>query len=118
MASKKSKYNPEKWPQKAYKNMDFITSPEGRTVRVLAEFLEPAARFRKENVWNTVVFFGSARTPLPTWARANLRQVKRELAGREKLTQAMKKRIQRAESDLTLSRYYEDAAHLAEKITR
>ena len=93
MASKRKKYTPEKWPEKAYKNLNFITSPEGRTIRVLAEFLEPAARFRKQNVRNTVVFFGSARTLRPDRARANLRQVKREAAGLEKLSRAMKKQL-------------------------
>ncbi len=117
MARKKSSYNPGKWPQKAYKNLDFITSPDGRTLRVLAEFLEPAARFRRNRIWNTVAFFGSARTPSPVEARRTLKQVKAETADRERLTRTMKKRLQRAERDLDMSRYYEDAARLSEKIT-
>jgi uncharacterized protein (TIGR00730 family) len=118
MARKKSSYNPGKWPQKAYKNLDFITSPDGRTLRVLAEFLEPAARFRRNRIWNTVAFFGSARTPSPVEARRTLKQVKAETAARERLTPSMKKRLQQAERDMDMSRYYEDAARLSEKITR
>jgi len=118
MARKKSSYDPKKWPQKAYKNLDFITSPDGRTLRVLAEFLEPAARFRKNRVRNTVVFFGSARTPSGAEARRALKKVKAETAGREKLTRAMKSRIHRAERDLDMSRYYAEAMALAEEITR
>jgi len=45
----------------AYKNEEFLESDEGRPVRILAEYLEPLANFRRERVQDTVVFFGSAR---------------------------------------------------------
>jgi uncharacterized protein (TIGR00730 family) len=45
----------------AYKNDDFVDSEEGRPLRILAEYLEPLATFRKERVQDTIVFFGSAR---------------------------------------------------------
>src|SRR5271156_3674522 len=45
----------------AYENADFLNSPEGRMVRILAEYQEPMARFRRERIQDTVVFFGSAR---------------------------------------------------------
>ncbi len=48
--------------EKAYKNLEFLNSPDARTVRLIAEFLEPASRFRRQNVKDTIVFFGSART--------------------------------------------------------
>ena len=32
--------------EKAYKNLDFINSPDARPLRILAEYLEPATRFR------------------------------------------------------------------------
>lgn len=48
--------------QKAYDNMDFIHSPDGRTLRLLAEYLYPEQYFRKHQVRNTIVFYGSART--------------------------------------------------------
>jgi len=109
-----------KWPEKAYKNLDFLTSPDGRTLRVLAEFLEPAARFRKKKVRHTVVFFGSARLPSREVALERLRRLKPEsaAAGGGRLSPGARKRLQAAERDLDLSRYYEDAACLAEKITR
>lgn len=46
---------------KAYKDIDFLKSREARTVRILAEYLEPEKRFAEHNVKHTVVFFGSAR---------------------------------------------------------
>src|ERR1700740_2191993 len=45
----------------AYQNETFINSPDGRILRVLAEYQEPLARFRPEQIQDTVVFFGSAR---------------------------------------------------------
>jgi uncharacterized protein (TIGR00730 family) len=45
----------------AYENPAFLNSAEGRLIRILAEYTEPLARFRRERVQDTVVFFGSAR---------------------------------------------------------
>ena len=45
----------------AYQNAGFLNGPEGRSLRFLAEYAEPLARFRKEKIQDTVVFFGSAR---------------------------------------------------------
>jgi uncharacterized protein (TIGR00730 family) len=45
----------------AYLNQQFLNSPDARALRILAEFLEPLAHFRREKVRDTVVFFGSAR---------------------------------------------------------
>jgi len=46
---------------KAYKNLDFLNSRDARTIRILAEYLEPEKRFREHHIEHTVVFFGSAR---------------------------------------------------------
>ena len=45
----------------AYENEPFLNSPDGRILRILAEYSEPFARFRREQIQDTVVFFGSAR---------------------------------------------------------
>jgi uncharacterized protein (TIGR00730 family) len=45
----------------AYKNEEFLESPDARPLRILAEFLEPLSHFRNQSVRDTVVFFGSAR---------------------------------------------------------
>ena len=45
----------------AYLNQDFLNRPEARPIRLLAEYLEPLAIFRKQSIRDTVVFFGSAR---------------------------------------------------------
>ena len=46
---------------KAYKNIEFMNSHEARTIRVLAEYLEPEKRFTEKNIKHTVVIFGSSR---------------------------------------------------------
>ena len=45
----------------AYLNERFLNSPDARALRMLAEYLEPLAHFRRETIRDTVVFFGSAR---------------------------------------------------------
>ncbi|MBN2134212.1 MAG: LOG family protein [Acidobacteria bacterium] len=47
--------------EKAYKNLEFLNSHEARTIRILAEYLEPDKRFKTFDIKHTVVFFGSAR---------------------------------------------------------
>ncbi len=105
---------PEKWPEKAYKNLGFLNSAAGREIRVLCEFVEPRSRLAKLNVRDTVVFFGSARTPPRAEAEKRLRELDQENAPEEEL---QRKRAS-AERDLHMSKYYEDAADLAERLTR
>ena len=47
--------------EKAYKDRDFLMSREARSIRILAEYLEPQTRFERFDITDTVVFFGSAR---------------------------------------------------------
>jgi len=48
-------------PGLAYQRSSFLDSEEARPLRVLAEYLEPLARFQRAGVCDTIVFFGSAR---------------------------------------------------------
>ncbi len=48
-------------PGKAYRNRGFLNSKDARPLRILAEYLEPKARFERHRVDDTVVFMGSAR---------------------------------------------------------
>ena len=45
----------------AYLDENFLTSDAARPLRILAEYLEPLEAFRRENIKDTIVFFGSAR---------------------------------------------------------
>ncbi|MCC6144591.1 MAG: LOG family protein [Candidatus Hydrogenedentes bacterium] len=103
-------------PGKAYKNLNFLNSPDARTVRMLCEFLEPQARFRKHQIRDTIVFFGSARIPAPDDAQSHLVNLQEQAKHKEK-TPELDLALQQAERRLKMARYYEDAARLAERMT-
>ncbi|MDR0842992.1 MAG: LOG family protein [Acidobacteriota bacterium] len=103
-------HNP-KPPVKSYNNSEFLNSPDARLIRMLSEYLEPAARLAAERVEDTIVFFGSARI-LPL-AESQRRLAKlEEVSGRKD-----EAAVARAEQSVRLSSYYEDAAKLARLIT-
>jgi uncharacterized protein (TIGR00730 family) len=53
---------PDREGHLAYRNQEFLDSPDARALRILSEYLYPLSHFRKERVHDTIVFFGSART--------------------------------------------------------
>jgi hypothetical protein len=100
----------------AYENRKFLNSPDGRVMRILAEYLEPLSRFRRERIQDTIVFFGSARFHSRTQAQHDLEVL--EKPGSAKLAPPEEQlRIRRARADVEMARYYEDARQLAFKIT-
>ena len=48
-------------PEKAYKNLDFLSSEEARTIRILSEYIEPLTRLKEHKVNSTVLFLGSSK---------------------------------------------------------
>jgi len=120
--------------QLAYENHRFMENVEGRPLRILAEYLEPRARFTREKIENTVVFFGSARTLPRDVATENLRQLEAAMRTRGDLAppgagllssqaysqtngQEGAKRLKAARMAVEMSRYYEEARELARLIT-
>jgi len=95
---------------KAYENPDFIHSPQGREVRILAEFTEPRVRLRKAGVQGTVVFFGSARTPPLDEAKANLQRLETE--------GGTPKEIAKAKALLKVAPYYDQARELSYRLSK
>ncbi len=112
------KINSAVWPIKAYKNLDFLNSPEARTIRILCEFIEPETRFRHFRIRNTIVFFGSTRIVPLGEAQQNLKQLEAARAAGAEPTEELAVKIEQAQRAVTMSRYYEDAALLSEKLTR
>jgi len=109
---------------KAYLNEKFLTSPEGRIVRILSEYVEPRARLAHANVKDTIVFFGSARIQSPEEVEAELRQLKnaQALAAQtnslsKEVAAELEEAIRRAKMHKQLSRYYEEGAELARLLT-
>lgn len=88
-------------PEKAYHNLEFLNSPQARTVRILSEYLEPRARLERHGVRDTIVFFGSARFRDQETAERMLAEA----------TNDEEKRL--AQVALKGSKYYEEARELA-----
>ena len=42
----------------SYEDPAFLNSPDGRLLRIMAEYVRPLAHFRRERIQDTVVFFG------------------------------------------------------------
>lgn len=103
---------------KAYKNGRFLASPAARLVRIISEIEEPKSRFRKHNVDSTVVFFGSARTLARKTALENFKNVESKIKTSKGFSKSLEAEFQHAEKALILSKYYEDASLIAEKLTR
>src|ERR1700676_3821941 len=94
----------------AYENHAFLNSPDGRILRILAEYQEPLSRFRREQIQDTVVFFGSARFEGADAAKKNLAALKSTV----KASPAeQEKELKRARGAVEMARYYEDARRLA-----
>ncbi len=100
----------------AYQNEPFLDSPDGRVLRILAEYQEPLARFRREQIQDTVVFFGSARFNGPEEASQALSRVANNHGG---VPQGqLQHELQRAQALVEMARYYEDARRLAYLLTK
>jgi len=114
----------------AYENPSFLNGPDGRLIRIVAEYMEPLARFRREHIQDTVVFFGSARfrgkeeaahemelldntgSRAPAPSEEQPATIPDIAAG--KATELQRKR---AVAAVAMARYYEDARRLAQMLT-
>jgi uncharacterized protein (TIGR00730 family) len=99
----------------AYQNEPFLNSPDGRILRLLSEYSEPLSRFRREQIQDTVVFFGSARIHSHHNASNRLTEVRGNGAQLSDAQQATD--MKRAEAAVDMARYYEDARRLARLLT-
>jgi uncharacterized protein (TIGR00730 family) len=115
----------------SYQNPAFINSPDGRLVRIIAEYSEPLARFRRERIQDTIVFFGSARFREHADASRELELLDKpgsatpapeeeQPATDEEIAQGTATDLQRrrAEAGVEMARYYEDARQLASLVTK
>ncbi|MGE0405480.1 MAG: TIGR00730 family Rossman fold protein [Candidatus Korobacteraceae bacterium] len=100
----------------AYENLKFLKSPDARALRILAEYMEPLHRFRRERIQDTVVFFGSARFHSPTKAAEHLELLEKpgSATPAPPEEQAL---LQRARAGVEMARYYDDARRLAHMLT-
>ena len=95
----------------AYENEAFVNSPDGRIMRILAEYMEPLSRFRREQIQDTVVFFGSARFHSRSDAERKLTEIEK---GPGEHPSERKKAL----ASVDMAHYYEDARKLAFLLTQ
>lgn len=102
---------------KAYDNREFIHSRDGRTIRILSEYLYPEQHFRKRNINRAIIFFGSARSYSRVQHKAeeeSLENLLMEAEGTDKKVIEAKMEALRLKKEVTS--YYEDARKLAKMI--
>src|ERR1051325_2907978 len=104
-------------PPVPFHNIDFLNSPAARTIRILAEYLEPAERLRRAKIHDTIVFFGSARSLSPEHAAEQVTRVNDEIARAGTTTAELQQSRSRAENAVKLARYYQNAVDLSRRLT-
>lgn len=102
-------------PQLAYKDPHFLESADARGLRILSEYFDPLAHFRRAGVQHTVVFFGSARIHSREMALNNLRELEARI--KERPAAPLQAELKRARMAVHMSRYYEEARELSRLIT-
>ena len=103
-----------KKPVKAYQDDNFLNSSDGRTIRIITEYLQPKSKFKKYKVMDTIVFFGSARLKSKREAMKEYSFVKKS---NPKQVENFAKKLREAQLLLDMSRYYEDAVELSRRLT-
>ncbi|HOP61082.1 MAG TPA: LOG family protein [Candidatus Saccharicenans sp.] len=58
---KKNEIRKLELPESPYRDLEFLESLEGRTLRILSEYVWPMARLQKYKVESTILFLGSAK---------------------------------------------------------
>jgi len=115
----------------AFENPAFLNSAEGRPIRIISEYLEPLGRFRREQIQDTVVFFGSARFTgreeadhalelLENTGSVQSAPSEEQPAKAVEIAtgQATDLQLKRAVAAVEMARYYEDARRLAQLLTQ
>jgi hypothetical protein len=100
---------PESAYRLAFTDTDFLLREELRPVRMQLELLKPELVQQEQGIKATIVMFGSARIPSEESARAALAAAK--LDGEPAA-------LKRAEVQLSMSRYYEEARRFAQIVTK
>ena len=104
-------------PPLPYLNTEFLKSPAARALRILSEYLEPADRLRRAQIRDTIVFFGSARSPTPEEAAQQLADINAKIGQGSNGSPELAEARTRAEVAVKLARYYQDAVELSRRLT-
>ena len=88
---------------RSYFDTEFMKSTDARPLRILSEYFHPLKVFKKGNVEDTIVFFGSARAKRAVFLKNQTKKVVQKIPG--------------ANKDKQLSESYQAATKLAYRLT-
>ena len=91
-----------------YFNKELLGSPQGRSIRILAEYYGPLKKIKKNRINDTIVFFGSARIKSPEQAEQDFKSLQNSNNDKDKLI---------AKKNIEMSKYYERASELSKELT-
>lgn len=118
MPAEPVKPKPQHAPKAPHEDPKFLESTPARPLRILAEYIDPLARLKREGIGDTIVMFGSARIHSREDTLAKLDRLKRAKPVRSTKAKAKRRgEIKSAKAALEMSRYYEEARALSHKIT-
>lgn len=107
----------DRWPPKAYKNDAYLNSREARKIRVLCEMSEPEDRFRKQNIEDTLVFFGSARSVTTEEAKRRHAAAEAAVAASDSPSEDALAALEKANNLVRLAPYHDAAIELSREMT-
>jgi hypothetical protein len=96
----------------AYQDIEFLTSPGVRPLRMQLEFLKPELTLEREQIHSTVVVFGSTRIVEPAEAQRRLKEARARAADAPQDARRQRA-VRQAERLLARSHYYQTARHFA-----
>jgi len=119
MPGKLAKPKPQHAPKAPHEDPKFLESTPARSLRILAEYIQPLAQLKRENISDTIVMFGSARIHSREDALARLRRLKRNKPAKTPAAKAQRRGdLISAKAALEMSRYYEECRELSHRITK
>jgi uncharacterized protein (TIGR00730 family) len=100
----------------AYRDTDFLASPELRSVRMQLELLKPELAFEEEGILSTIVVFGSTRIVEPAKAQEDLDRARLRLSDTPG-DRRRRRAVARAERIVARSRYYDLARQFSSLVS-
>ena len=67
-----------------YFDKDFLGSPQGRSIRILSEYYGPLQKINNNKIYDTIVFFGSARIKNKIEAEKILKEIDNSASEKQK----------------------------------
>lgn len=103
--------------KKAYDNLKFIHSRDGRILRIIAEYLYPEQHLKKHGINKTIIFFGSARTRSSEYLNQEISNRRSQLeSSTPEKRQKLINEISKLEKKLLISKHYDEALQLSKML--